>query len=240
MKTSIANSISVIIPVLNEAETISGILTDLAKQKAHIHEIFVIDGGSRDGTEKIVKKFPHVTFLKSLKANVAFQRNLGAKQAKGPWLLFLDADSRIDQDAAHNMIREMIDRNLSIGCPLYEPMTNRSSLQITYQFFNAFFVLFEKIAPSGGGMGMLVRKSLFQQVNGFDETLTYEDIAFIRRASKLGKFSILSEKIGISVRRFEKQGTIKVLAAYLLLSIFFITGQFKLANYIKYSYDYRK
>jgi glycosyltransferase involved in cell wall biosynthesis len=237
MNTS--DSVSVIIPVLNEAETISGLLSDLEKQQAHIAEILVVDGGSQDNTEAVVATFPPVTFLKSPKANVAFQRNVGAQKAKSTWLLFLDADSRIDQSAIQNMLREMKRRKLDIGCPLFEPMTNKRSLQATYQFFNAFFVLFEMIAPSGGGMGIVVKKSVFDKASGFDESLTYEDIAFIRRASRMGKFGMLSEKIGISVRRFEKQGSARVVLTYLVLSLFFITGQFRLANRIKYSYDYR-
>jgi glycosyltransferase involved in cell wall biosynthesis len=237
MNTS--DSVSVIIPVLNEAETIGELLSDLEKQQAHIAEILVVDGGSQDNTEAVLATFPHATLLKSPKANVAFQRNVGAQKAKSTWLLFLDADSRIDQSAIQNMLREMKRRKLDIGCPLFKPMTQRRSLQMTYQVFNAFFVLFEKVVPSGGGMGIVVKKSVFDKASGFDESLTYEDIAFIRRASRMGKFGILSEKIGISVRRFEKQGSARVVLKYLVLSLFFITGQFRLANRIKYSYDYR-
>lgn len=218
MNTS--DSVSVIIPVLNEAETIGGLLSDLEKQQAHIAEIIVVDGGSRDNTEAVVAIFPRVTFLKSPKANVACQRNVGAKRATRAWLLFLDADSRVDQTAIQNMIKEMKGRSLDIGCPLYKPLTNKRSLQVTYQIFNAFFVLFEKIAPSGGGMGIVVKKSVFDKVSCFDESLTYEDIAFIRRASRIGRFGMLSEKIGISVRRFEKQGSFRVVLTYLVLSLF--------------------
>jgi glycosyltransferase involved in cell wall biosynthesis len=240
LKNSIANCVSVIIPVLNEAETISGILSDLQGQQAYVTSVIVVDGGSSDATELQAKKFPFVTFVRAAKANVAHQRNVGALKASGKWLVFVDADVRLSKGAIKHMIAEMEARQLDIGCPLYKPTTDKRFLQFVYQFFNAFFVLFQRLAPSGGGMGIVVRSELFTKADGFDETLTYEDIAFIRKASRLGKFGMLCEKIEISVRRFEKQGTVRVFAVYLLLSIFFITGQFKLANRIRYHYDYRQ
>lgn len=239
MKQNLAPSVSVIIPALNEAEMLPKLLRDLEVQNSRIKEIIVVDGGSIDETAALAQHFPKVSVLQAKKANVAFQRNMGAKHASSTWLLFLDADVRLEPSLVKNALAELSSRNLDIGCPLYIPATNKRLIQLLYQFFNAMFLLFEKYSPSGGGMGIIVRKKTYLQAKGFDETLTYEDAAFIRAAAQIGTFGMLSEKIYVSVRRFEKQGILKVFLLYLLLSIFFIFGQFRLANAIKYDYNYR-
>src|SRR5690606_16797648 len=88
------HTISIIIPILNEAETIEKLLNYLIKNSAtkNIAEIIVVDGGSCDGSVDIVKQFENTSLLISEKGR-AKQMNLGAKNAKGNILYFLHADS---------------------------------------------------------------------------------------------------------------------------------------------------
>ena len=87
-------TLSIIIPILNEEENIGKLLGHLIEYslKENISEIIVVDGGSSDNSESIVKQFEQITFLKSEKGR-AKQMNAGAKNAKGNILYFLHADS---------------------------------------------------------------------------------------------------------------------------------------------------
>ncbi len=88
------NRISIIIPVLNEAETIGSLLEYLIKNStaSNISDVIVVDGGSTDGTQTSVSSFHNVILLNSEKGR-AKQMNFGASQAKGSILYFLHADS---------------------------------------------------------------------------------------------------------------------------------------------------
>ena len=95
--------ISIIIPVLNEADTIGKLLIHLKDNSVeqNISEIIIVDGGSTDGTIEIIQntisKFPSKyskkhCIIKSEKGR-AIQMNTGAHQAIGSILYFLHADS---------------------------------------------------------------------------------------------------------------------------------------------------
>ena len=94
MKTEL----SIIVPTLNEAETLPLLLSDLAGQKNVKTEIIVSDGGSVDSTIEGAKRF----FLEKGLAGTCLvgprargrQLNAGAEIARSDWLLFLHADSR--------------------------------------------------------------------------------------------------------------------------------------------------
>ena len=92
---------SVIIPTLNEEKFLPKLLKSLGKQTFRDFEVFVIDGGSEDKTEYVFgkhsKHLPSSKFIHSEVKNVGFQRNLGAKNASGKYLVFLDADVDVEQ-----------------------------------------------------------------------------------------------------------------------------------------------
>ena len=83
---------SIIIPTLNEEEKISHLLDFLTKNALSDSEIIVVDGGSKDKTIALVKRFKNVNLIETKQASRAFQLNEGAKQAKGDLFYFIHAD----------------------------------------------------------------------------------------------------------------------------------------------------
>ena len=87
--------ISVIIPTYNEESVILDCLRSLASQSLKDFEIIVVDDGSTDTT---VEKLEDVMVLHQNHLGAGAARNLGAKQAKGDILVFVDADMTFDRN----------------------------------------------------------------------------------------------------------------------------------------------
>ena len=90
-------SLSIVIPVLDEATTIVTALDALAPLRARGTEIIVVDGGSGDDTAALAR--PLADFVIASARGRAAQMNAGAALARGDVLLFLHADTRLPNDA---------------------------------------------------------------------------------------------------------------------------------------------
>lgn len=231
--------LGVVIPTLNEEDHIGFILNDLRKQTKKASEILVIDGHSSDKTKEIVAKYKNVKFVSS-KRGVGLQRHLGAQKLKSDILLFLDADTRIKKNCIEKTLFYFNKYDIDIACAYYLPLSKNIIIWIVYLFFNLIFFIFQKISPSGAGAFIAVKKSHYQKVGGFETKYTYDDIQFIRKAAKEGKFMIMPFYVLVSDRRFRKDGIIKTTVLYLYLSLFFLLGAFDKANKIKYKFGHYK
>jgi glycosyltransferase involved in cell wall biosynthesis len=86
--------ISLIVPSYNRAALISKTLNSLLDQQYNNYEIIVVDDGSTDNTEKVVKSINdlRITYVKKNNAERAAARNFGARMAKGDYVNFFDSD----------------------------------------------------------------------------------------------------------------------------------------------------
>ncbi len=86
-------SVSVIIPSYNRAHTLSRALDSALAQTRRADEIILVDDGSTDDTEQLIKQnYPQVSYLKQENRGVSAARNQAIKQARGDWLALLDSD----------------------------------------------------------------------------------------------------------------------------------------------------
>ena len=82
---------SVIIPTLNEEKYLPNLLDDLTKQKEENFEIIIVDGKSEDRTIDVAMKYKNKYLIKTVvsqKRNLCYQRNFGAKNSVGEYLVF--------------------------------------------------------------------------------------------------------------------------------------------------------
>lgn len=89
---------SIVIPTLDEEICLPQLLDDLHRQSWTDFEIIHVDGGSSDQTVEKSKQWQDKLDLKIINhdvKNVSSQRNCGAEQAKGEWIIFMDADNRL-------------------------------------------------------------------------------------------------------------------------------------------------
>lgn len=199
-------TLSIIIPILNEEETIGKLLGHLIENssKENISEIIVIDGGSSDNSESIVKKFKQVTFLKSEKGR-AKQMNTGAKNAKGNIFYFLHADSCPPKHFDQLIIDEVKIGNLA-GCFKMKFDNNHWWLKLA-----SWFTQFRWRACRGGDQSQFIAKNLFKSLGGFDERFTvYEDNDLINKLYVLNQFVVIQQWITTSARRYETNGIWKL------------------------------
>ena len=97
--------VSVIIPAKNAAAYIGETIASALAQ-ADVAEVIVVDDGSTDDTVAIVQAIrdPRLRLMMNDASGVSAARNLGARTARGDWLMFLDADDRLRPDAVTTLL----------------------------------------------------------------------------------------------------------------------------------------
>lgn len=228
-------TVSIVIPTLNEEARIGVLLRDLSGAASIVTQILVVDGGSEDATQKVVSQFASARFLLA-KPPVGNQRQVAAQKASGQWLLFLDADVRISPSQIFRWVQTAEEKKYAISCPFYWPYGKSIAAKITFFLLNFFFWLGQTRYPSGAGAGFLVRKDLWKKSGGLRTDLVYEDIEFIRRAAKHGKFGMVPIWLRISDRRWVRDGAWRTLRTYLQLSRYFVKNDFIGAEKIHYRF----
>jgi rSAM/selenodomain-associated transferase 2 len=192
--------ISVVIIALNEAEYILPCLLS-AKQQPGDLEIILADGGSTDGTRELAR--PHATIVTSRRDRAA-QMNTGAQQATGEVLLFLHADSCLPPNAVPALQQALDDDRVVGGTFRLRFDSPRPLLK-----FFAFFTRFRFRYFHYGDQGIFVRRSVFQQLNGFRDLPLMEDIDFLRRMHRVGRVALLKLPVTTSARRFLEHGILR-------------------------------
>lgn len=86
-------SVSVVIPVYNEAEHLEACLQAIARQTSLPHEVIVVDNNSTDDTEAVAARFGFVTLLREPRQGVVHARNRGFDAARGHIIARIDADT---------------------------------------------------------------------------------------------------------------------------------------------------
>jgi rSAM/selenodomain-associated transferase 2 len=191
-------SISIIIPTLNEAENIGQIIDYLQQNAdASLLEIIVVDAQSDDDTEGVAQG-RGVTVIQSLKRSRAAQMNAGAAAAKGAILYFVHADCYPPTSYLSD-IAEAINAGFPMGCYRYRFNSKAVLLKI-----NAFFNRFEPLVCRGGDETLFIERAIFNQLNGFDERFCImEEYDFIGRARQQFKFKIIPKYAVVSARKYE-------------------------------------
>ncbi len=225
-------SVSVIIPALNEEKFLPLLLQSLAEQSDRHFEVIVVDGKSKDRTVEVAgaykSKLPKLSVIVADHANLPFQRNLGAKHATTDWFVFLDADNVLLPYAIER-IRVFVGEK---GHEFFSSWTRPDSDLVNDTLFALFSnaVLEGSILvkrPFSPGPFTAVHRPVFDAVGGYTEGLQWgEDADLSTKIQKAGfRFSILREVLYIwSMRRLRNEGKLKFIqqsakaALFLLLT----------------------
>ncbi|MCV6630030.1 MAG: TIGR04283 family arsenosugar biosynthesis glycosyltransferase, partial [Flavobacteriaceae bacterium] len=197
--------VSIIIPVLNEANQVPQLLQYLETHITYSNtEIIVVDGGSTDTTAAKVAVFKKVRFEKSTKGR-AHQMRKGACIAKGQILYFLHADTYPPPNFIA-AIKSAITKDFKAGCFRMRFDSKHPLLQ-----FFSWFTRFNHISCRGGDQSLFISKKLYESLGGFDISYeVYEDVEFIERIYKESRFKVLPFTLKTSARRYKKNGTVQL------------------------------
>ena len=214
--------LSIIIPILNEAETIENLLNHLLKNssKENIAEIIIVDGGSTDGSQDIVSQFCATskdpesssglmsqvkTVLLDSPKGRAKQMNTGFKIATGSILYFLHADSFPPKDFDQYIVNEVKKGNQA-GCFRLQFDHRHWWLRLA-----SWLTRFDWRACRGGDQSQFIAKTLFEDIGGFDENyIIYEDNILINELYKRKQFKVINKKLITSARRYKQHGIWKL------------------------------
>lgn len=230
--------ISVIIPTLNEEQVLPRTLAHTAG--LDFDELIVVDGGSSDRTQQIVRSLgyeargagreappsnpePRTSHLRLITsaAGRATQMNVGAAASAGNTLLFLHADTLLPPDAKPTIQAAMSDPACVGG---------------------RFDLRFERDAGPGwlisrlinlrsrwtgiatGDQAIFVRRQVFEQVGGFSAIPIMEDVDFTRRLKGAGRIACLRSKVITSYRRWNACGPIRTILLMWFLRFLYWIG----------------
>ena len=171
--------ISIIIPTLNESNNLPLLLSDLSEIN-NISEILIVDSTSTDKTKDIAL-INGTKFYKLNKNNRGLQLNYGAEKAKGEWLLFIHADSRLKFNWSIKVM-EISKRDSNF---IYYFKFKVNNKLFTYRFLEFFVNLrcFLFKTPYGD-QGLLISKENFKTYGGYKTIPLMEDFDFINRINK--------------------------------------------------------
>jgi len=202
-------NVSIIIPTFNEEQYIGRLLSRiLSVREREELEVIVVDGGSTDRTEEIVRGFP-VRF-EVVDRSRAVQMNAGASLAKYDLLYFIHADT-----LPPNTFMEDISTSSKEG---FEACCYRSKFERSrfLMKFNEFATRYEKLYCRGGDQSLAVSKQLFTELGGFDESMEImEEYPIIQQLMQRGKFHVIPKDILISSRKYDSNSWLKVSRANL-------------------------
>lgn len=201
--------LSIIIPALNEAETLPLLLADLAKQQNIALEVIIGDGGSSDATQSVADTFG-ARFARARRGRGA-QMNAAAAQASGKYFLFLHADSQIDDplllsNALHSLAGALCEQDHIAGhfSLKFIRSTKRNSTAYRYAEEKSAF---NRINTTSGDQGLLIARDFFKRLGGFDESMPFlEDQRIAEKIRSQGKWITLPGYLKTSARRFEAEG----------------------------------
>jgi glycosyltransferase involved in cell wall biosynthesis len=195
----------VIIPTLNEAALLPGLLDRLDQQSLRDFEVIVADAGSTDGTRDICRAHDVIVTEGGMPG---VGRNRGAAIARGERLFFFDADVLPPADFLQKALDEMDAQGIRLATCWFQPDSDNPIDKLLFELANQFVKLSLHTDPHAGGFAIFVDRALFERVGGFDETLRLaEDHDFVKRAAAHAPLHMLeSTEIRMSVRRLEKDG----------------------------------
>lgn len=192
--------ISVIIPVYNAQKTLEKCLTAIFSSSYQNFEVIVVDDCSRDNSLEIAGSFNCQLIRMTSNQGASTARNRGAKAAQAEVLVFIDSDVVIQSDTLRLLTESINEYSAVFG--IYSQKPGISRLLSLYQNFYAHKSIMEtrEITSMFYSYCAAIKKELFEEVGGFDETwkrATFEDVEFGLRLIERGHQIYLNKKIEI-------------------------------------------
>jgi rSAM/selenodomain-associated transferase 2 len=208
-------SISVIIPTLDEQGEVAKAIASVRGEAA---EILVVDGGSHDDTcgeaaaaGARVMKAP---------AGRGAQLDYGARRASGEWLLFLHADTRLEEGWAPAL--RALGAGVAGGAFRFAVRSPRRVFRLIEAGVRLRCAV---LRLPYGDQGLFARREAYAACGGFPPIPLMEDVAFVRRLGRVGRLALLRPRACTSARRWERHGVMATTILHLRLLSLYLAGR---------------
>ena len=211
-------SVSVIIPVLHDAELLTALIAELTRF-GHSIEVVVANGDVADRALNPVRRANSEIRWVDSPPGRSLQLNAGARVASGTWLLFLHADTQ-PGSRWRDEIRRAADvgavggcYRLEIGSPCWQARLIELGVRCRVRCLGVAY----------GDQGIFIRRDVFEALGGYRLLPLMEDADLVRRMRRQGRFWRARVGVRVSARRWERDGwwrrtfgNLRILLLYLL------------------------
>jgi len=211
--------VSLVVPVLDEAAALPGLLDHVAALPGR-WEVVVADGGSRDGTPDLAARHPLRPHVLHAPRGRSRQQNAGAAAARGDALVFLHADSRLPDGAYAALRRALADpRRPGGNFALRFAGEDRFSRVLT-----AWYRVQRRLGVYYGDSTLWLRRGTWEALGGFRELAIMEDYELVRRLERRGRTACLPGPAITSARRWRRVGVPRTVLAWVVIRWLWIAG----------------
>jgi len=222
-------SISVIVPTLNEEESIETCLRSVRNQKVSDFELILSDGESDDKTVEASRRYVDKIIVSSNRG-IGAQQNLGAKFAEGEILVFIHADTIVGESLLEEISGATNDGYIGGGCVVktigegYKCKLFNEAIKLINVILNHFNIICT-------GEVLFFRKDVFMKNKGFRDVF-FEDADMLLRVRNDGKLKLLKSTVVTSGRRFRKGFWKKMIFEWMPYAILTLLGRPRKMKYI--------
>lgn len=205
-------TISIIIAIYNRKDELFELLNSLSRQTDTGFEVIVVDDGSQVDLKPTISLFEeslHIQLFRKQNGGPGLARNYGAKRAKNEWLVFLDSDVIVEKNYVENIKKDVeeIPCDAFGGADKAHKGFNLMQKAISYSMTSIFTTggirgnkkAVIRFQPRSFNMG--VRKSAFEEVNGFSEMRIGEDPDLSMKLWENGFNTAFFDNIGVYHKR---------------------------------------
>lgn len=176
--------LSIIIPVYNTEAYIRKCLESVFKSLPENTEVIVVNDGTKDNSEIIIKEFEEkysdkLIYLKKENGGLSSAKNLGLLKATGKYIAFVDSDDFIDENMHSNMLKTALENNADmVYCDIEEVFENNKVIYIncSNDARDTDFLKAIDVNLMATSCNKLIKKELFENLN-YPEGLNNEDVA---------------------------------------------------------------
>ena len=200
--------ISFVVPAYNEERLLGAALDSIdaaARACREAYEIVVVDDGSTDGTADVARRRGAMV-VPVAHRKISATRNSGARAARGEILVFVDADTRIDEEVLRAALSAL--RSGAVGGGAGLRFDGRVPLYA--RAFSALLLAYARVARLASGCFVFCTREAFEAAGRFDETLFgAEEWALSRALARLGRVVIVREAVTTSGRKLRTHGLLE-------------------------------
>jgi glycosyltransferase involved in cell wall biosynthesis len=196
--------ISVVIPAYNEESLLPSTIHSIKesfKELDESYEIIVADNNSTDSTSTLAKDL-NCKVVHQPERSIGKTRNKGAEVAQGELILFLDADTKL----APNVLKRALEEIKKDRIAAVSTISSFDKYKTLFSLGVWIYNVLSKILRLGVGQFILIRKTVFREINGFDEAyFAFEELDLFKRIKKLygsKSFSVLFMPLKTNGRKF--------------------------------------